>query len=103
VYATMVARRRLSENPPTFSHIPGVEMNRKILRVTQVPTLLRGFDEKVVEADPSTTLKVGDRVEIVIAIDHANPVFPPCIPCPIRVPGFPARPIPRLRRVSSLP
>ncbi len=86
VYATMVARRRLSENPPTFSHIPGVEMNRKILRVTQVPTLLRGFDEKVVEADPSTTLKVGERVEIVIAIDIARNLQRAIIEQPI--PGF---------------
>jgi hypothetical protein len=86
VYATVVAERRLSGNPPAFSRLPGVEMSRKILRVTQVPTLLRGFDEKVVETDSSTILKVGERVEIVILIDVARTLPRAIIEQPI--PGF---------------
>ena len=65
------------ENPaeiPAASNIDGVVVSRTFLRVVQVPTLLRGFDEKIVEVGHGGVFKTGERIEEVIVIDTGRTI-----------------------------
>ncbi|HNX05432.1 MAG TPA: alpha-2-macroglobulin family protein, partial [Opitutales bacterium] len=68
------------------SGLDGTRISRSFLRVVQVPTLLRGFDEKIVELEPGSILRVGERIETVIVVDTKRTIPEAVIIQPM--PGF---------------
>ena len=63
------------DDPGTaFTKFPDLTISRKFKQTRQVPTLLEGFNEKIVDLDPATTLSCGERIETIVSIESRKPI-----------------------------
>jgi hypothetical protein len=72
VFATLRATLACGPSAPAVSSMDGLSLTRRYYKTIQVPTLLHGADDRVVEMNPAETLHVGDRLEAVVTLTSAT-------------------------------